>query len=132
MFSLSEINKALEDIMDDDTIRNWEFIIPHTDMINFEEITKYISRENPIGVIQFSDKSSILFIHKSLITKTHILGLQSPFSLIDSREFADESIIAIEVDEPLSVIIKWAKGVKSAEWEEKATFEKVRIIIPKI
>ena len=108
--------------------RNWEFTVPHRDMVCPEEVSQYVTRENPVGIVCYNDYMGA-FVHSSIIHKAKIIDKQRwEFTGIENSNI----YILVSNHIKYKDVIEWAREVKKASWGDNKQVEQVRVIIPKI
>ena len=98
------------------TNKEYSFIVPHTECIDKELIYKELSKDNPVAVVHMFGNIVCAILHKSLTLKADLLGMEEcpPCTRM----------------EDIKQVIKWAKKVKNAPWDNTPT--KVTVGIPTI
>ena len=110
--------------------RNWSVTVPHKDMFCADEVLKYVTRENPLAIINFNS-DTVCFIHDSLVFKASLIE-DIPFAnLVRSPSYYGVHILANN-SVHFQEVIAWARRVKKAAWGKARKEETVRVIIPKI
>lgn len=135
--------------------RNWEFEVPHKNVVCQEEVTKYVTRENPLAfvtssVTKYYDKevkckkgetkivqckknvevSCIAYVHSSIMQKAIIIVMyrnELTFQALDNP-----TVFKMSRNVDVKKVTQWVKDVKNAEWGDKAKREHVRVVVPKI
>jgi hypothetical protein len=150
--SMKQINKLLYEILP--TLsntksvikhheRNWEFYIRHPSMICFDEITPFVTRQNPLFFLKKENGSGYVFLHSSLFNKALLINKPFPTSTYIKPEYSvpKDTHPAVEYIKLSSLHIPewitWAKSVKKAEWpidpntdEYVHPIQKIRAIQP--
>ncbi|RLI65908.1 MAG: hypothetical protein DRO67_02025 [Candidatus Asgardarchaeum californiense] len=109
--------------------RNWEFEVPHPNIICIDEIDKYVTRTNPLVFIQREGKC-ICLIHRSIVAKDNLLYKE----LIGLEPLSNNNNVytgSIEPDK-IKEVTETVRKIKRAEWGSVAKRQKVRVIVPKI
>lgn len=157
-----ELAKLIEKSQDTVKHRNWDFNLAHLDLICIDEVTKTLSREDPIVIIQTGTHSvkKVITNAKELkgnpeaeeITKdvkyiepdksTIIVFIHS--SIVVKAELINitipkwlhptykPSVFIGYCDLSTDAVIAWVKEVKSAKWGKAQHNKHCRVIIPKI
>ncbi len=112
--------------------RNWKFTVSNPIMVNVFEITKDLSRENPVAFIRVNsgpDENTLSVVfHTSIIKKAKFIG-ELPFNV---DQIAPELFFVFHCKKTESEIIAWAKGIKNNTWGKHLKPSKVTVGIPKI
>jgi hypothetical protein len=110
-------------------VGNYSFFVKTTDIVSFVEISKCVSRKNPIAVITLQPElpEDIVLVHKTIFLKAELIDM------IDGIESLSQSddIHVIRSSEPKK-IIEWARKVKRASWPKTFKTTEVRVIVPNI
>lgn len=119
---------------------HWDFPVAHPDMIDTNEIMQYVTRQNPLVIVNVdrvekkeSEKNHEMrvFMHQNLVKKSRLIGKLFKVSLRECPE--DPSVfVAKDVNMKPSEVIAWAKEVRYASWGENGIKAKVRVIVPAV
>ena len=111
------------------TAGNYSFFVKATDIVSLVEVSKCVSRLNPIAVIDMRPTlpESVILIHKTIYKKAELLDMLDEIESIS--QFND--IHVIQSNEPKK-IIEWARKVKRASWPKEYETSEVRVIVPNI
>ncbi|RKZ97841.1 MAG: hypothetical protein DRQ46_03785 [Gammaproteobacteria bacterium] len=125
---VKQLNKEVEKMEDTVPCRNWDFKVPHIDAVCPKEVTKHVSRVNPVAIMCYTN-SMVAFVHASIMHKAQVLEDQ-PWEF---NRTSDPSIYAITSNRvSYHDIINWARHIKGAPWGDHKRPDEVRVIIPKI
>ena len=96
--------------------KEYSFVVPRTECIDKELIYKELSKDNPVAIVHMFGDIVCAILHKSLTLKADLLGMEEcpPCTRM----------------EDIKQVIKWAKKVKNAPWNNTPT--KVTVGIPTI
>jgi len=146
--SKTSFDNALKDLKDyleklekkDHSMKNkvkleYDFVIPTFDMINFLEIEREISRENPIAYININNKKKLVMIHYFVLQKAELLNIKLPkyVSEINERWNVFElDLIDDKYPQKFKAITRWVKKVIDAEWNDMKDECKVTVTIPNL
>jgi len=116
----------------DKIVRNYEFVVKTFEMVDIIEISKYITRDNPLSIIFYKDLDfNITIIHRNIIEKAKAVALYDYF--VDKSEKVYRDIFFYKTPKKDNeFIIKTVKMIKRAEWPKNYRSCKVRVIFPKI
>lgn len=117
----------------DNMERNWSFTTSSPHMIAMEEITKYLTRDNPVIFFRVkterAGKALHAFIHHTLIKKASYVNLPCPFEF---TQYTSTVMFGSNLTIQESEIVKWAKEVKNKSWGDSGVTTRVDVGIPKI
>jgi len=122
------LNKETEKMEDTMPHRNWEFEVPHGDVICMDEVTKYVTRDNPV-VILSSNSYIVVLVHTSIVLKAKLIDYL-PWELQQTQESHIFGMTTKHMH--YKDIIEWARHIKRASWGDAKCAEDVRVIVPKI
>ena len=131
-FMKEKINKSKNKLQ-------YEFVVQNPLMINFDEISKEISKKNPIAYITIQNELKFAIIHSSIIKKAEIIGLPFPdpdhitifkhkkkYSIFRLKKIFDK------YEPEFRAITKWVKDVIDTDWNTAKEEKTVKVIVPNI
>jgi len=93
----------------------WEFKVPVFCEIDFELMSRDLTKKDPLMLVNASVYNRIVIVHSSLLTKAKILGIEKPYN----TKLIKKNPNILIIDDHFSEWIDWAKCVKNAKWEHK-------------
>lgn len=112
--------------------RGWSFIVNGSRMINKKEITKYVSRNNPLAIVKYDDQAEA-YVHISIINKARFLPQTDRFNPLKRFMYEKEDMkyITLRIEE-IRHLIHWCKLIKNASWGTNKENTKVEVFFPNI
>lgn len=115
----------------------YEFIVQNPQMINFDEIAKEISRENPIAYITIQNEVKIVLIHFSILKKAEILEMQMPDDISKLKQEKEYGIFRLEkifgkFEPGFRTITKWVKEIIDKDWGYQKAEKTVKVTVPNL
>jgi hypothetical protein len=110
--------------------RGWKFKAPHTDVIDVQEIGKYVTRKNPLVIVKF-DHGAWGLVHDGIVAKARNCAEDEEFNLKETKlPKADFSVVFLK-HKDIKSLISWVKKIRGMEWKAKNN-KNVSVFIPEI
>jgi hypothetical protein len=115
------------ELIEDTTPQKYEFTISHPNLLDFEEISNELTRENPVAIVHIGSSDVNMIVHRSIILKNRVFCSDYPTSELSNRNI----LIKLNKND-IKDMINRIKKIKKSMYYKGKLYKNITVAFPKI